>query len=67
MASLCYRSAVGGRAFRWDGVLRWIGVWDRPKDGSAVRTPQLNPQVKPSVNTSTEYSNWSIVSRVTPS
>ena len=20
----------GGSAFRWDGVLRWVGVWDLP-------------------------------------
>jgi hypothetical protein len=23
-------AVLGGRAFRWDGVLRWVGVWDLP-------------------------------------
>jgi len=25
-------AVLGGRAFRWDGVLRWVGVWDLPTE-----------------------------------
>ena len=26
----CVVALLGGSAFRWDGLLRWVGVWDLP-------------------------------------